>query len=110
VAFLNRAVVNGGRDSLRRRRRAGAAVLLLVPRSDRLESAEQSAVDHAEHDRLWAAVTALPMRQRQVLVLRYYLNQSETEIAELLGVSRGSVKKHASRGIAALAHHWKEGS
>jgi RNA polymerase sigma-70 factor (sigma-E family) len=110
VAFLNRAVVNGGRDALRRKRRAGAAVLQLVPRSELLKSAEQSAVDQAEHERLWAAVTALPTRQRQVLVLRYYLDQSEAEIADTLGVSRGSVKKHASRGIAALAQQWEDKS
>jgi len=110
VAFLNRAVVNGGRDSLRRSNRAGRARLRLVPRPELLESAEHAVVGHAEADRLWSAVTALPMRQRQVLVLRYYLDQSEAEIAETLGVSVGSVKKHASRGIAALARHWKEGS
>ena len=110
AAFLNRAVVNGGRDSLRRKKRAGAAMLRLVPRSDLLASAEQSAVEHAEHDRLWAAVTALPTRQRQVLVLRYYLDKNEADIAELLGVSRGSVKKHASRGIAALARQWEDPS
>ena len=38
-----------------------------------------------------------------MLVLRYYLDQSEAEIADTLEVSRGSVKKHASRGLAALA-------
>jgi RNA polymerase sigma-70 factor (sigma-E family) len=107
VAFLNRSVVNAGRDTLRRKRRAGAAALRLVPRSEELASAEQAVVDHAEHDQLWAAVVELPMRQRQVLVLRYYLDQSEAEIAETLGVSRGSVKKHASRGIAALAQQWE---
>ena len=42
-------------------------------------------------------------RQREVVVLRYYLDQSEAEIAETLGVSRGSVKTHASRGLATLA-------
>jgi DNA-directed RNA polymerase specialized sigma24 family protein len=36
------------------------------------------------------------------LVLRHYLELSETEIAETLGISRGSVKAHASRGTAAL--------
>lgn len=108
VAYLNRAVVNGGRDTLRRRRRAGTAVLQLVPRSEELSSAEHEAVVHQDADRLWAAVTALPTRQRQVLVLRYYLDQSESEIAETLGVSRGSVKKHASRGVAALAQAWED--
>ncbi len=107
VAYLNRAVVNGGRDTLRRRRRGGAAMLRLVPRSEELASAEQAVVDHAEQDLLWTAVAALPMRQRQVLVLRYYLDQSEAEIADTLSVSRGSVKKHASRGIAALAAQWE---
>jgi DNA-directed RNA polymerase specialized sigma24 family protein len=45
-----------------------------------------------------------------VLVLRYYLDQSEAEIAEILEVSRGSVKKHASRGLAALARDLEAGA
>ena len=45
----------------------------------------------------------LSPRQRQVLVLRYYLDLSEAAIAETLGISAGSVKTHASRGLAALA-------
>ena len=44
----------------------------------------------------------LPERQREVLVLRYYLDLSEAGIADALGISRGAVKSHASRGIAAL--------
>lgn len=110
VTYLNRAVVNGSRDSLRRRRRAGAAMLRLVPRSEQLTSAEHEVVEHQEADRLWAAVTALPTRQRQVLVLRYYLDQSEAEIADTLEISSGSVKTHASRGIAALAREWEDRS
>ena len=81
-------------------------MLRLVPRSEQLKSAELEVVEHQDADRLWAAVTALPMRQRQVLVLRYYLDQSEAEIAETLAISRGSVKTHASRGIAAIARAW----
>jgi RNA polymerase sigma-70 factor (sigma-E family) len=107
VQFLNRSVLNGGRDMLRRKRRAGTAITRLVPRSELLQSAEHTVVERHEADRLWAAVTTLPMRQRQVLVLRYYLDQSEDEIADTLGVSAGSVKKHASRGIAALAQAWE---
>jgi RNA polymerase sigma-70 factor (sigma-E family) len=107
VQFLNKAVINGGRDMLRRRRRAGTADLRLVPRSELLDSAEHTVIMRQDADRMWAAITALPMRQRQVLVLRYYLDQSEDEIADTLGVSRGSVKKHASRGIAALARAWE---
>ena len=107
VAYLNRAVVNGSRDALRRGQRADRARLRLVPRAEELSSAEHDAVHHQEADRLWAAVTDLPARQREVLVLRYYLEQGESEIAETLGISRGSVKKHASRGLAALAQAWE---
>ena len=110
TAYLNRAVVNGSRDRLRRKRTSGTAVLRLVPRSEELDSAEHDALAREESDLLWAAVSALPLRQRQVLVLRYYLDQSEAEIAETLAVSRGSVKRHASRGIAALARQWEDRS
>jgi RNA polymerase sigma factor (sigma-70 family) len=48
------------------------------------------------------ALRALPTRQREVLALRYYLELSEAEIADALGISRGSVKAHASRGSATL--------
>jgi RNA polymerase sigma-70 factor (sigma-E family) len=110
VAYLNRAVVNGSRDVLRRGLRAERATLRLVPRPEALQSAEQGVVAHEEADRMWASVAALPMRQRQVLVMRYYLAQSEIEIAETLGISQGSVKQHASRGLAALAQQWEEQS
>jgi RNA polymerase sigma-70 factor (sigma-E family) len=110
VAYLNRAVVNGGRDSLRRRRRSGTALLRMVPRPEGLDSAESDAEAHQEQDLLWRAVTALPDRQRQVLVLRYYLDLSEAEIAQTLAISRGSVKKHASRALASLAIDWKDRS
>jgi RNA polymerase sigma factor (sigma-70 family) len=55
------------------------------------------------------ALAELPRRQREVIALRYYVDLSEAEIAETLGISRGAVKSHASRGAAslreALAHH-----
>jgi RNA polymerase sigma-70 factor (sigma-E family) len=103
VTYLNKAVVNGGRDRLRHGRRVVMILPRMVPVPEGVPSAEQDAVRHDEADRLWQAITALPTRQRQVLVLRYYLDQSEAEIADTLEVSRGSVKRHASRGMAALA-------
>ncbi len=48
------------------------------------------------------AMARLPRRQREVLALRYYLDLSEREIAETLGISPGAVKSHASRGADAL--------
>jgi RNA polymerase sigma factor (sigma-70 family) len=56
---------------------------------------------------LEAAVMALPRRQREVVVLRYYLDLSEEQIAKLLGIRRGSVKSHASRAVATL-REWME--
>jgi RNA polymerase sigma-70 factor (ECF subfamily) len=55
-----------------------------------------------DHLLLWQLVRQLPARQRAVLVLRFYEDMSEAETAEVLGLSRGTVKSHASRGLAAL--------
>jgi RNA polymerase sigma factor (sigma-70 family) len=55
-----------------------------------------------EHEAVVAALRELPTRQREALVLRYYLDLSESEIADAMGISRGAVKSHAARGIAAL--------
>ncbi|MEO5663632.1 MAG: SigE family RNA polymerase sigma factor [Nocardioides sp.] len=107
VAYLNRTVVNGGRGQLRHRHRGRVNLTRMTPRPEELDSAEQVAVGHDEAALLWQAVVTLPWRQRQVLVLRYYLDQSEAEIANTLGVSPGSVKKHASRGLATLARRWE---
>ena len=57
-----------------------------------VESPEQAVVDRAA---LWPLVCALPVRQRAVIVLRYYEDLSEQEIAEALGCSTGSVKSQA---------------
>lgn len=98
--YLRTAVLNGSRSQLRRRRvRAAAKQNLVAPDA---VSAETSALDHAEYDAVVGHLAALPARQRQVLVLRYYLDQSEAEIARTLSISPGSVKQHASRGLAAL--------
>lgn len=101
VAYLRSAVLNGARSHLRRRlvrrrpRRAEA------PAAER--SAEAAAMAAGEHDAALAALRALPERQREVLALRYYLDLSEAEIADTLGIAAGTVKTHAHRGLAALA-------
>lgn len=99
LSYLQAAVVNGARSTLRRRRSVRSA--LLDPPPD-VPSAESTVVGREEHRRLLDGLAALPLRQRQVLVLRYYLDQSEAEIAETLKISRGSVKTHSSRGLEAL--------
>ncbi|WP_247663053.1 SigE family RNA polymerase sigma factor [Micromonospora sp. U21] len=57
---------------------------------------------------MWQHLRALPVRQRAVLVLRYYEGMAEAEIAEVLDISRGTVKSHASRGLAALRRQLHE--
>ncbi|GLW31782.1 SigE family RNA polymerase sigma factor [Actinoplanes regularis] len=59
-------------------------------------------VAHLEKDAMWTHLRALPAKQRAVLVLRYYEGLAEAEIADVLGISRGTVKSHASRGLTTL--------
>lgn len=99
-AYLRSAVLNGARSQLRHRlvrRRHLAAAPTDVP------GAEVSAMAGDPDDAVLEALRALPERQREVLALRYYLDLSEAEIAATLGISPGSVKTHAHRGLATLA-------
>jgi RNA polymerase sigma factor (sigma-70 family) len=66
-------------------------------------SAEHAVVERAE---LWDALLQLAPRQRAVLVLRYYEDLSEQQIAEVLGCSRGTVKSQASNALAALRRRY----
>ena len=56
----------------------------------------------AASPQLLAALGALPARQREVLVLRYYANLSEEQAADTIGISRAAVRRHATRANAAL--------
>jgi RNA polymerase sigma-70 factor (sigma-E family) len=99
--YLRTSVVNACRSRLRRLRVARARMHTQFERD--AAPAEQQAMVHLEHEAVAGALRELPRRQREVLVLRYYEEASETEIADILGVTTGSVKVHASRGLRALA-------
>jgi RNA polymerase sigma-70 factor (sigma-E family) len=73
-------------------------------RRERLVDAPPERVydDHPADDVMWEVLATLPRRQRTVLVLRYYEDLSEVEIARVLGIAQGTVKSQASKGIAAL--------
>jgi RNA polymerase sigma-70 factor (sigma-E family) len=103
LAYLRRAVVNRSRSELRHRAVVDRHPVQPPPPH---ESAEDSAVAASMRTELLATLHRLPRRQREVLVLRYYLDLSEAEIADALRISRGSVKSHSSRGIAALRSVW----
>lgn len=100
VGYLRTAVVNGSRSVLRRRRTARDYV---PPHQVNARSAESLAMLSAEHQAVVDALSTLPPRQREVLVLRYYGGLSEAEIAESTGISRGTVKSTASRALDAVA-------
>lgn len=107
TAYLRRAVLNGARSALRHRgveERWAASVRggQEDPSRRTTASAEDSVVAGLSRETLLAALARLPARQREVLVLRYYLDLGEAQIAEALDISPGSVKTHASRGLAAL--------
>jgi RNA polymerase sigma factor (sigma-70 family) len=63
-----------------------------------------------ERDELIRAVDLLPARQRETLVLRYYLDLSDDEIARLMGVSSSTVRSAAHRALATLARTLKQRS
>lgn len=101
VAYLRSAVLNGARSALRRR--ATARKYLHRHNADGLRPiAEDALVVAAENEDLIAALRKLTRRQREVIVLRYWSQLSEAEIAEALNVSVGTVKSTASRGLDAL--------
>ncbi len=66
-------------------------------------SSEQAAIVAEDHREVIAALAGLPARRREAIVLRYWLDLPEREIAAAMGVSPGTVKSHVSRGMAALA-------
>ncbi|HWE92003.1 MAG TPA: SigE family RNA polymerase sigma factor [Pseudonocardiaceae bacterium] len=99
IGYLRTAVVNGSRSVLRRRKTAREYT---PPHVANARSAESLAMLTAEHQSVVRALSQLPPRQREVLVLRYYGNLTEAEIAEAAGISKGTVKSTASRALEAL--------
>lgn len=101
LAYLRQAVVNRSRSALRHR---GVVNRYLARQSDpgHLPGADEAVMGASRRQLVLEALQRLPRRQREVLALRYYLDLSEAEIAETLGISRGAVKSHASRGAATL--------
>jgi RNA polymerase sigma-70 factor (sigma-E family) len=101
LAYLRTTVVNRSRSALRHRTVVDR-YLAVVRREQDAPSAESGALETLQHEAVVAALRALPTRQREVVVLRYYIDLSEADIAATLGISRGAVKSHCSRGMAAL--------
>jgi RNA polymerase sigma-70 factor (sigma-E family) len=97
-AYVRRAIVNTHLNAQRRR------PWLERPHGVLLESIDlrQPESELDDRDEMWQALAELAPRQRAVLVLRYYEDLSEADIAEVLGCSRGTVKSQASKALAHL--------
>lgn len=106
LPYIRRSVVNGCRSVLRRR----AVARRHVPHESPLWSAEAAVLLGEDRRRVFLALRELPRRQREALVLRFYLDLSVAEIAEVMGISRGTVKSTTSRALASLATRLGEDS
>jgi RNA polymerase sigma-70 factor (sigma-E family) len=99
LAYLRAAVVNRSRSVLRHR----VVVDRNAPKPPPdMPSAEHGALALLERSAVVKALRALPVRQREVVVLRFYADLSEAQIADTMGITRGAVKSHTSRAMAAL--------
>jgi len=118
LPYVRAAVLNGCRSVLRRRavRRRVEIGRDLDSELDRpdagagADSAEDEVLLAEDRRQVLVALAALPVRRREVLVLRYWLGLSEAEIASVLAMSPGTVKSNAARGLAALARKLGEDS
>jgi|SRR5215469_2930729 len=99
LAYLRTAVVNRSRSVLRHRAVVDRNAPKPVPD---MPSAEHGALWLIERSAVVAALRELPLRQREVVVLRFYGDLSESQIASTMGITRGAVKSHTSRAMIAL--------
>ena len=99
LSYLRQSVVNRSRSVLRHR----VVVDKNAPKPPpQAPSAEQGAMTELERGAVIAALRTLPERQREALVLRYYADLTEAQIASTMGISRGAVKSHTARGMSSL--------
>ena len=99
LAYLRQAVVNRSRSVLRHRTVVDKNMQKASPD---MPSAEHGALAMLERSAVVDALRKLPERQREAIVLRYYADFSEAQIAAAMKISRGAVKSHTARGRAAL--------
>ena len=110
LVYVRASVLNGCRAALRQRIRRARRDRAAAVHGPDAESAESVVLLGEEHREVLAAVRRLPGRQREALVLRFYLGVPEEETALAMGVSRGTVKSSVFRALASLARMLREGS
>ncbi|ONH22405.1 RNA polymerase subunit sigma-24 [Pseudofrankia asymbiotica] len=105
-AYVRAAVLNGARGVLRRR---VVLARIGVRHEPPIWSAESAAMFREDRREVMAALRRLAPRRQQVLVLRYYLDLSDGEIADMLGITPATVRSTATRALRALARQLGEG-
>jgi RNA polymerase sigma-70 factor (sigma-E family) len=99
LSYLRQSVMNRSRSVLRHR----VVMDKNAPKPPPdVPSAEQGAMSELERTAVVSALRRLPQRQREALVLRFYADLSEAQIASTMGISRGAVKSHTARGMSSL--------
>ena len=106
LSYVRSCVLNGCRSAHRRAAVARKhAPALAEPVT---ATGSDGASDRADRGEMVAALRQVPRRQREVLVLRYYLDLDVSEVADTLGISPGSVRSNTARGLAKLARVLQE--
>ena len=98
LPYLRASVVNGSRSAIRRRRLRASRTL----HEPAAASAEPMVLAGEEQRSVLPAIRKLPARQREVLILRFYLHEPDAEIARMLGISPATVRSSIHRALAAL--------
>jgi RNA polymerase sigma-70 factor (sigma-E family) len=104
--YVRVSVLNGCRSALRRRSVAVSQVLYELP----APSAEVAVLGNEERTELIRAIDQLPRRQRETVVLRYYLDLPDNEIATLMGINASTVRSTVHRALEAVGRKLKERS
>lgn len=104
VGYVRTAVLNGCRSALRRQATGRKLVIHQAPEA----SAEAAVLSREEREEVMRAVRALPGRQREALVLRFYLDLPEQEIAQVMGLRPSSVRSATTRALRALGRDLEE--
>jgi RNA polymerase sigma-70 factor (sigma-E family) len=97
IPYLRASVLNGSRSVLRRNARRPQ-----TPYQPSAASAESDALGEEQRREVVAAMRRLPARQREALVLRFYLDRSDAEIATEMGIAASTVRSTLHRGLQAL--------
>jgi RNA polymerase sigma-70 factor (sigma-E family) len=98
LAYVRSSVLNGCRTVLRRRQTSAIEPSYQPPEI----SAEAAALSIEERRDVMRALRRLPSRQREALVLRFYLDEPEAEVARLMGIHEGTVRSTTHRALIAL--------